>query len=109
MRREDVNDAGLYCYDTELQCSIQKKVFPLGTLQIEHFPFEGYQWKSRGMEPMTLAFPPQETRKKFSVTVSFKRQQEAKWEVSLLLRGFQSQCRGLGANGTERVAGRRDG
>lgn len=58
---------------------------------------------------MTLAFPPQETRKKFSVTVRFKRLQEAKWVISLLLRGFQSLCRGLGANGTERATGRRDG
>lgn len=40
------------------------------------------------MDPMTLAFPPQETRKKFSVTVKFKRQQEAKWVISILLRGF---------------------
>lgn len=47
------------------------------------------------MDPMTLAFPPQETRKKFIVTVRFKRQQEAKWVIFLLLRRFQSLCRGL--------------
>lgn len=42
------------------------------------------------MDPMT--FPPQETRKKFSVTVSFKGQQEAR-VISLLLRGSQPLCR----------------
>ena len=68
----DASDIGLYCYHAELQCGIPK-VFPLGTLQTEHFSFEGYQWESGGMDLMTLAFPPRETREKFSVTISFKR------------------------------------
>lgn len=42
------------------------------------------------MDPETLAFPPQETRRKPSVTMRFRMQQEAQQAISLQLRGPSS-------------------
>lgn len=52
---------------------------------------------------------PGDKQKKLRVTISFKRQQEIKPVIPLLLRGCQALCRGFSPNGTGRAARRRDG
>ena len=76
------------------------------TLQTGPSSFEGYQWESKGRDPMTLAFPLQETRKKLSVPVSFRREQEV---IALLFGGSRLPRRGLSSNGTEQQGGEMPG